>query len=279
MPQIVITGASAGISITTANQDPGLPVSITQTGTVTGTGIYGDNEAAWQVVNLGHVIASTGTHATGIRLKAGGTITNGSTAVPGAQIYGSFYGIDSFAGTTVNVTNDGTIAGHSMGIRLNGGGTITNGATNATAAQIQGYFDGIRVTGGAGTIANDGTVTGTNLFGIVFDGAGVLHNGEAGATGAIVQGGSLGILADGNVTIANAGTIKGIGGSGLAVGAGGGAGIELGGGTINNGTAGATSARIEGTVDGIYAEAAPDRLHRDECRDDRRRQWKRRLRE
>ena len=80
--------------------------------------VYGTSPTIWRVTNLGSVLA-TGTlsHSAGIRLKAGGTVVNGSPTVTNARAYGFFYAIDIQGGGGL-VTNSGTIL---SGSATNGG--------------------------------------------------------------------------------------------------------------------------------------------------------------
>jgi class 3 adenylate cyclase len=128
------------------------------TGNVDNTGtIQGGNSGVWleaggTVANSGS-IAGTGTSSYGVRLTAGGSVTNGSPGVLDASITGAEgVGIAGVAGT---VTNYGTIAATSHGGYFGAGGAITN------RNLISGGTDVDFVTGSAGTIANSGTILGT----------------------------------------------------------------------------------------------------------------------
>ena len=246
MTQIVITGASAGISISTANQDPGLPVLVTETGVVSGVtnGIYGNAQAAWSIANLGAISAITGTKPAGIRLKAGGTVTNGSTSVTAASIYGNWYGVLGYAGAELDVTNFGTIKGAaSAGVRLRDTGTITNGSTDVPTALIQGGGDGVHITGAAGAVFNDGTINGTTAFGVLLEAGGAIFNGAAEATGASIFGGLYGAVIESSIgTIDNQGTIIGSTSTG--------AWLDTSG-TVTNGSPTNTSAQIAGGQNGV----------------------------
>jgi len=158
-------GNGAGVAIASSGQFVN--------GTVANNGYVGGSVAGLlfsagtgTVANYGTIRANS-THAYGITLAAGGTITNGGTSDTSARIeavssYASAVGING-GGTVLNF---GTISGgagnHGGGIVLNGGGAIVNGASNGKAALITGSEEAIQINGTAGaTVTNAGTITGT----------------------------------------------------------------------------------------------------------------------
>jgi hypothetical protein len=134
------------------------PLTVASDGAVetAGTAIYGPNTQAWSVANAG-TIEGTGTAGEGIYLKAGGSISNGGTAL----ISGGFDGILAAAAGTVS--NAGTIEGQGNAgvLLLFAGGSIAN---SGSTALISGHY-GIAIGGANGTVANAGTIQGTGTSG------------------------------------------------------------------------------------------------------------------
>ena len=129
---------------------------------------------AWTIVNNGYVRAD-GTNNAGIRLAAGGTVTNDV----GGTIFGEG-GIGVAVAGAGSVINDGEIAG-SVGVTLNGGDFVTNGfINNITHVRTLGTISGdaYGVSGSAGSVSNIGTIgaIGTMGVGVGFTGTGTVTN-------------------------------------------------------------------------------------------------------
>ncbi len=151
------------------------------------------------VTNFGEVFGIQGYAGDGgIKLGAGGIVTNGSTiANSGGQVEGTYFGID-VAGAAGAIANYGRVlAGNSFGrgIYLHAGGSITNGASASTYADISGGRVGIEIRNGVGTVTNFGEI--------------------AGETGILVPATNTSAI-----TVTNAGTIDGVGGTAVQFGAG-----------------------------------------------------------
>jgi hypothetical protein len=103
-------------------------------------------------------------------------------------------------GVAATVTNSGAITGtFGSGVHLGGGGTVTN----AAGAAITGAIDGITLAA-SGSVSNAGSINGAT--GVLFAAGGALTN----KAGAAITGSTDGVLvAGGNVTVTNAGTISG----------------------------------------------------------------------
>jgi fibronectin-binding autotransporter adhesin len=198
--------------------------------------------AAGTVTNFGTIAAVPIGHAAkppGVRLDAGGVVTNGTTLDTTAEITG--YDAVSIAGAAGTVKNLGTIAGSQTtgfrGVLLADGGLVTNGATNDTNAVIKG---GVGVeAGGVATVTNFGAIEGVVGDGVVL-GAGRLTNGASGGPFALIEGAAVGVAAYGLATVVNFGTILGSAGPfGYGV-------YLMDGGVLTNGAAGDTQALISG---------------------------------
>jgi hypothetical protein len=177
----------AGISLTNpATQDP---ATIASTGYVTnrtttnkGDALYGAGNAAWSVTNFG-TIKATGSLAHGVKLAAGGTVTNHglieNATGPNPLHYsnaaitiqgdagtiinfgtirdtGSYGAISLQSGGSVNNKADALISGATNGVKLGEGGSVTNHGVISGAAE--GVYLG--ATGSASQIVNFGTIEG-----------------------------------------------------------------------------------------------------------------------
>jgi len=146
-------------------QSPGL--AVVNTGTIEATGT---------TFNYSTIAANTYT-AAGLRLKAGGTVTNAATghiAAPGGDA------IHAYADPAI-IINDGGITAGKVGIFLSAGGSVQNAGyiqsgtgsgiyndgtgaltvDNAKTGFIAGAQSGITDNGSAGTLINDGTIIAT----------------------------------------------------------------------------------------------------------------------
>ena len=246
------------------------PLTITSTGVVaasSGDAIYGDNSAAWTVVNSGTVGSTGGAGSEGIDLRAGGnvdntasglikgylgvyigtaagTVTNAGTIdSTAASSYGvrlnaggsidntglieGFYGVQ-ISGTAGTVTNSGRILGAYYGVRLNAGGSVDNTGTGL----IKGDY-GVQIGGTAGTVTNSGTIR-TSGYRSVEDGVRLTAGGSVDNTGLIE--GATGVYIKGAAgTVSNAGTISGTGGTAVIFGGTGGNLLVLDPGYVLNG--------------------------------------------
>jgi T5SS/PEP-CTERM-associated repeat protein len=191
-----------------------------------------------QVLNtLTNAGTIAGGGANGVKLTAGGTVTNRV----GASISG-YYGV-VINGGTGTVSNAGLVAGQNQygyAIYLFGGG----GVTNQNDGSIRGGRGGIAISGGTGTVGNAGTVS--NPGGALSGYAIYLHAGGAvsnSATGTI-SGNHGGIEVNGTLgSLINAGSIAGNNKVGIF--------FEAGGSVANQ-----SGATISGRYGGIYVSGA-----------------------
>jgi hypothetical protein len=139
---------------------------------------YGSVDNAGTITGNGMGINGVGTPydaGYGIRLRAGGIVTNSGTA---ATIYGNGnYGVlvQGLAGTVIN---DGTItSGGRAGVELQDGGYIANLGTAAYIAGDPNQF-GIYVGGAAGTVLNQGIIN--DYIGVsLYDGGTITNSANA----------------------------------------------------------------------------------------------------
>jgi hypothetical protein len=188
----------------------------------------------------------------GVYLKMGGSVTNGSASDTVARI-GGLIGVvvEGAAGT---VSNFATVGGASadVGVILATGGTVTNGSSTDTTAFVQGYI-GVAVDANAGTVDNFGTIVagqgpatvGSFLPGVFLDAGGAVTNGSSTDTTASIFG-VAGVYGSGAAagTVTNFGSI---GGSTFGV-------VLLSGGKITNGSTSDIGARIVGGGAGAVIE-------------------------
>ncbi len=245
-----ITGSLGVIAVVSQG---GGPLAITNTGTITGTSLYG------------------------VRSDTGGTVLNGPGGTTAALITGVQVGlIARYAALTAS--NFGTITG-TIGVRFAAGGTLTNGASGSTAALVAGgtgttgigvylagtapglsNFGTIRGALGArvvtpGTVVNAGLIAASNL-GVYLKGGGNVTN----AAGGTITGRDAVVLGNAIGTLVNAGTLSGsylgvyaqgtqdvVSNTGTILGSFQGLYIENGG-TVTNGAPGNTAALISAPV-------------------------------
>ncbi|MEO7027003.1 MAG: hypothetical protein ABI056_05560, partial [Caulobacteraceae bacterium] len=244
----ILTGTySAGYAL----QAPVSTLSITASGYVEGAGVATASGAtsAYTVVNDGRIVAAS--QATGVYLGDGGAVTNGSAGATSALVSG-YRGIEvqNAAGT---VANFGTIVGTARSaVFLASGGVVTNGGVSDAAAAIigsNGVFIDYSFTDRLGTVVNFGLIAGaashSGHAGIYFSrglgngGFGAVANGSPDDPTASISGYS-GVVAEGNASIGNFGSIIGLGGQG-------GSGVFVrSSGEVVNGASGQTRALIRG---------------------------------
>ena len=206
---IFLTGGSIGLFDTGVPPGPGLTVTNTNVGTISGTSAtaFGSGiSATTATVTNNGAISGTGTGGgAGILATATATVTNNGTisGTGGTAAHG--VGIQA---TTATVTNNGTISGTGTGGgAVSGGGagifatataTVTNNGTisgtGGTAAA------GVGIQGTTATVTNNGTISGSET-GITGTTATVTNNGTI--------FGNFGIATLTNATVTNNGTITG----------------------------------------------------------------------
>ncbi len=149
----------------------------------------------------------------GVYLTAGGSVTNGSSDDTAALMYGGNFGVLFGALDPGTMSNFGTIKGPGgYGVELEVGGVANNGSPTDATAVITGY-GGLELGQGAQGI-NYGAIDATGLAG---EGVRMFANAtlENAAGGSIT--GHLGIFANGvSITVTNAGTISGTGGTAVS---------------------------------------------------------------
>jgi len=203
-------------------------------------------QAAGTVINFGTIENLSATVGSAVDLQDGGVVTNGAAGDHAALIQG--YAGVLVSGGAATVTNFGSILGaggaSQYGVSLTDGGHLTNGSASDHAALIQGY-GGVNSAAPA-TVANFGSIVATG-DGIAVDLAvgGSVANGSVTDTTALIQGYRGLVVADGGATT-NFGTIQGVGLLGGDANA-----VTLIGGSLSNGSANDTIARIDGYV-GVY---------------------------
>lgn len=216
------------------------PTTITGTGLLT-AGLNGDASRAWEVVNAG-TVSNAVLGGSGIRLLAGGTVTNTGAA---GLISGDYAGI-RISGAAGTVSNAGTVSGTDNGVYVYQGGSVTNLATGTITGRRAVY-------GGTGALAVDNA-------GIIAGGTAVSQSGVRLRTGGSVTNHSTGTISghygahlQGSVgTVDNAGTI--LGGSGTVARA-----IRMtAGGTVANQASGLISGFIGIEANGTVASVAND---------------------
>jgi hypothetical protein len=296
MAGTIINGAHLhGITLNDKNTEN--PATIAVGGYVTnegsannGTALLGTAAAAWTITNLGQVNGKSGSSSDGIRLLAGGFVTNGESGSAAGLITANLNGIeiDGKPGTVVNygailglgrngegvalkaggsVVNDGLIEGTANGVAIGGGaGSVSNsgvilGAAGDSVAlgsggavtndgTIQGLTGGIDISGKAGTVTNSGLILATGRSGF---GIYLQHGGTiANEIGGRITaaGGDAVLVKIGAANVTNLGTIIGANATS-------GAAVYLGGGgVVTNGESGKTLALIRGQRDGVVLDNA-----------------------
>ncbi len=234
----VATEIAAGIELTSGG-------SVDNSGTISGYGygIYITGDLG-TVSNSGLISgADAATHSAGVKLDAGGTVTNTTTS---AAISGAYTGVGIY-GVAGTVINAGTISAGGVGgyaIALGQGGSVDNQAIGGVQAVINGDLNGVAIHGDTGTVTNVGTIIGSIGFGVALEMGGSVVNGVSGASDAGIYGLVNGVyVANGDATVTNYGTIaSGLCGCGTYDGV-----VIASGGTVTN----AAGALIEGWSAGV----------------------------
>ena len=222
---IFLTGGAIGLFDNGVPPGPGLTVTNTSVGTISGTGgavasAFGIQAATATVTNNGTISGTTalaGGEGAGVNAATASVANNGTISGTGGPT-GLGFGISA---TTQTVTNNGTISGTGgmagIGIVALGLSTATvtnNGTISGTTSGTGAGSVGFGVDAATATVTNNGTISGTasgvaSGFGIVADTATVTNNGTILGTSG-VGGSGIGINSLGagsNVT--NNGTITG----------------------------------------------------------------------
>jgi hypothetical protein len=238
--KIISTYITAGYSLAAKYS----ALDITTTGGIGGTGLT--LAAAATVDNDGFILDNGS--GNGVTADAALTLVNGSADDQTSQIHG-YSGI--FApNAAATISNFGTIQGRGTfgdGVFIVAGGTVTNGASDDSAAEIYGVSSGVAASVAA-KVTNFGTLRGESVDGVYLKAGGSVTNGSATTPRAFIIGGGGVVSAGGALTVVNFRTIEGYGTTGDGV-------DTVGGGTITNGAASDTTARIFGVYAGVASAA------------------------
>ena len=179
-----------------------------------------------------------GARGEGVALDHGGTITNGASNSRNALIEGGSAGV-LISGGVASVANFGTIESiYRQGVYLFGGGVVTNGSQSDVTALIEGPLGGVTFRSGVGVVDNYGTIE-SQSDGVALYGGGSVTNGANTSPSAMITS-NYGVLIAGGVgTVANFGTIRGLGPAADAV-------TLAAGGLVANGSSGDAAALISG---------------------------------
>ena len=210
MAGTTINSGSVGTGITLTS---GEILSNTSTGTITGPtyGVFGGPGGTYIVINAGSIGGGT---ASGVRLSAGGAITNqtggiiaatGGTAVTAVWISGAAgtvvnqssitatsHGIYLSAGGSATNQSGGVINAGGYGASIEGGGSFTN-QSGGTINAVRGMF----FNTGTGAAVNQGLISASST-GIYLDAGGSVTNQAGGSITAVT-----GILLNGNGSVTN----------------------------------------------------------------------------
>jgi hypothetical protein len=213
---LIITGTvtSTGAGIDGVDGSAGTARSITNDGTVSSSDGIGIALTSGGVVSNAGLISG----ATGVRLDAGGSLTNET----GASITAHNVGIQILHGVGT-VVNAGKIIATPMlpgalvyGVAMTAGGLVTN------TGAILGGEDGVIIQGGPATVANAGTIRSNVDDGIAFFSGGNVTNTAAGLISADGTRGEAIFITGGAGAVTNAGRISAVNGAGVDLGGGGG---------------------------------------------------------
>ncbi len=204
------------------------PLTITSTGSVTSTGASADGVDGpigtdWTISNAGSVSSSSGVGLSlggngsvtntgqisgneGVKILGGGSVSNaagGSISATGAAGGGTLVGAGVYIrGTSVNVTNAGSVSGGAYGVALQGSGTVTNTAT------VAGGEDGVIIKGGVGQVSNSGTITASIDDGVALFAGGSITNNAGGSVSGHSTGAAI-YITGGTGTVTNDGSLPG----------------------------------------------------------------------
>jgi hypothetical protein len=220
------------------------------TGVLNGLSLY----ATSSVINAGTI---SGGGRSALRMSYGGFVYNGASGLLTSHTT-YFFGVDISNGYAT-VVNRGTISSTAnIGVFLSDGGLVVN-----QGGAILGEADGVKITGAAGDISNAGYISGIRLSngGTIVNAAGatiaagsgygVSFYNQSGPVGAYLHniGRIDGVLAFGDDTIVNEGLIDGVG---VVAGAAGGVTVTNAG-TIQG--SGGTAVKFISASDRLIAEA------------------------
>ena len=141
--------------------------------------VYAAGNVASTVVNFGTIKATGPANlSSGISVRGGGSITNGSTADTKALITGTNHGVYMSGIVASTVTNFGTItSSNKSAVDLYLGGHLINGSATDITARITGAS--AAYLGGPSTVTNFGTMTGTAGSALSLRGNSTVVNGSA----------------------------------------------------------------------------------------------------
>src|SRR5262249_35582248 len=134
----------------------------------------------------------------GVKLDAGGTITNGSATDGVADIEGQLFGVQLGGTIPSLVTNFGRIAvleqshygAYAVGLMV--GGTVVNGSATDTTATLLGFMRGVDFgSHGSGAVTNFGTIAATQTatsIGVAIAASAELTNGSPSDVTALIAG-------------------------------------------------------------------------------------------
>jgi hypothetical protein len=201
----------------------------------------------------------TGTYPNTIVLDTPSVQNPATVAATGVVQVTNADGIFGTAGYPWTLTNLGTVAllgSTGDGVHLTAGGLVTNGQIGASGASITAPGVGVEIDGASGTVNNFARISGPTStgVGIFLERGGTVRNGAIGAGAPLISGSYDGIFAgSGPATIVNYGRIEAPG-SIFNGGRAANVGVFLGaGGAVQNGSTGATAARIDGYHMGVFS--------------------------